>query len=32
MDGAFVLMREDGYREAIVGAISLYDVNGDRGV
>ena len=30
LDGAFVLMREDGYREAMVGAISLYDVNGDR--
>ena len=30
MDGAYVLMREDGYREAMVGAISLYDVKGDR--
>lgn len=30
LDGAFVLMREDGYREAMVGAISLYDCEGDR--
>ena len=30
LDGAFVLMREDGYREAMVGAISLYDIKGDR--
>jgi len=30
MDGAFVLMREDGYRETMVGAISLYDVKGER--
>ncbi|MDD5266518.1 MAG: ISKra4 family transposase [Methylococcales bacterium] len=30
MDGAYVLMREDGYREARVGAISLYDAKGDR--
>ena len=30
MDGAYVLMREDGYREAMVGAISLYDVHGER--
>jgi hypothetical protein len=30
MDGAYVLMREDGYREAMVGAISLYDAKGDR--
>ena len=29
-DGAYVLMREDGYREAMVGAISLYDAKGDR--
>ena len=30
MDGAYVLMRDDGYREAMVGAISLYDVEGIR--
>ncbi|SJM95698.1 conserved hypothetical protein [Crenothrix polyspora] len=30
LDGAFILMREDGYREAMVGAISLYDIKGDR--
>ena len=36
LDGAFVLIpsgaqvREDGYREAMVGAISLYDVKGER--
>lgn len=30
LDGAYVLMREDGYREAMVGAISLYDAKGDR--
>lgn len=30
VDGAFVLMREDGYREAMVGVISLYDIKGDR--
>lgn len=30
MDGAYLLMREDGYREAMVGAISLYDVKGER--
>lgn len=30
LNGAYVLMREDGYREAMVGAISLYDVKGDR--
>ena len=30
LDGAYVLMREDGYREAIVGNISLYDVTGKR--
>ena len=28
LDGAYVLMREDGYREARVGNISLYDVTG----
>jgi len=30
MDGAFILMRGDGYREAMVGNISLYDVTGKR--
>ncbi len=30
LDGAFILMREDGYREAMVGNISLYDVTGVR--
>jgi hypothetical protein len=30
MDGAFILIREDGYREAMVGNISLYDVTGKR--
>jgi hypothetical protein len=30
LDGAFVLMRDEGYREAMVGAISLYDIKGER--
>jgi len=30
LDGAYVLMGEDGYREAIVGNISLYDFAGNR--
>jgi hypothetical protein len=30
LDGAYVLMRDDGYREAMVGNISLYDVSGER--
>ncbi len=30
LDGAFILMREEGYREAMVGNISLYDVTGKR--
>lgn len=30
LDGAYVLMRDDGYREAMVGHISLYDVTGQR--
>lgn len=30
LDGAYVLMREDGYREAMVGHISLYDLTGKR--
>ena len=30
LDGAYVLMHEEGYREAMVGSISLFDKNGDR--
>jgi hypothetical protein len=30
LDGAYVLIREEGYREAMVGNISLYDVTGKR--
>jgi len=30
MDGAYVLMHKDGYREAMVGSISLYDKFGER--
>ncbi len=30
LDGAYILMRDDGYREAMVGTISLYDVTGKR--
>lgn len=30
LDGAFLLTRDDGYREAMVGAISLYDKKGER--
>ena len=30
LDGAYLLMREDGYREAMVGAISLYNPKGER--
>lgn len=30
LDGAYVLMREEGYREAMVGNLSLYDVEGKR--
>lgn len=30
LDGAYILMRDDGYREAMVGNISLYDVTGKR--
>jgi len=30
MDGAYLLRREHGYREAMVGAISLYDAKGER--
>ena len=29
LDGAYVLMRDEGYREAMVGNISLYDVTGN---
>ena len=30
LDGAMVLIRDDGYREAMVGNISLYDEKGER--
>jgi len=30
LDGAYILMANDGYREAMVGNISLYDCNGER--
>ena len=30
LDGAYILIRDDGYREAMVGNISLYDVTGKR--
>ena len=30
LDGAYVLMRDEGYREAMVGNISLYAVSGER--
>jgi len=30
LDGAFVLMQKEGYREAMVGSISLYDAMGER--
>lgn len=30
LDGAYILMRETGYREAMVGNISLYDIAGKR--
>jgi hypothetical protein len=30
LDGAYLLMREDGYREAMVGSISLYNPKGER--
>jgi hypothetical protein len=30
LDGAYLLLREDGYREAMVGAISLYNPKGER--
>jgi hypothetical protein len=31
LDGAYILMKEEGYREAMVGNISLYDVTPVRG-
>ncbi|WP_428353918.1 hypothetical protein [Methyloprofundus sp.] len=30
MDGAYILMQEDGWREAMVGAVSFYDTEGSR--
>lgn len=30
LDGAYVLMANEGYREAMVGNLSLYDCNGER--
>lgn len=30
MDGAMMLMRDDGYRQAMAGSIAFYDKNGDR--
>jgi hypothetical protein len=30
LDGAYLLMREDGYREAMVGTVSLYNPKGER--
>jgi hypothetical protein len=30
MDGAYILMQEDGWREAMVGALSFYDTEGKR--
>ena len=30
LDGAYILMANEGYREAMVGNLSLYDCNGDR--
>ncbi len=30
MDGAYLLMKDDGWREAMVGTISLYDSAGER--
>lgn len=30
LDGAYILMRESGWREAMVGAISLYSPDGER--
>lgn len=30
LDGAYVLMHEDGWREAMVGSVSLYDKSGER--
>jgi len=30
LDGAYILMQDDGWREAMVGALSLYDSEGQR--
>ncbi len=30
LDGAYILMQEDGWREAMVGALSFYDAEGQR--
>lgn len=30
LDGAYILMQDDGWREAMVGALSLYDGDGQR--
>jgi hypothetical protein len=30
LDGAYILMANEGYREAMVGNLSVYDCNGDR--
>lgn len=30
LDGAMLLMKDDGWREAMVGSISLYDIDGER--
>lgn len=30
LDGAMLLMKDDGWRETMVGSISLYDVDGER--
>ena len=30
MDGAYILMQEDGWREAMVGTLSCYDAEGNR--
>lgn len=30
LDGAYILMANEGYREAMVGNLSLYDCNGER--
>jgi hypothetical protein len=30
LDGAYILMANEGYREAMVGNFSLYDCHGER--